>query len=45
MGSHVELVKGGRGGRGVDANHQGQRGERGVFLLELKVIADVGMVG
>lgn len=45
MGANVELVHGGKGGSAATVNHQGQPGERGVFVLELKVIADVGMVG
>jgi len=45
VGANVELVQGGKGGSAATVNHQGQPGERGVFVLELKTIADVGMVG
>lgn len=39
------LVKGGVGGSHLTPNCHGLPGERGVFVLKLKTIADVGMVG
>ncbi len=55
-GERFILVRGGRGGRGntvfATSTHQaprefeeGEEGEEGVFLLELRLIADVGLVG
>ena len=39
------LVKGGEGGSHVTPNCRGLPGNRAVFLLVLKTIADVGLVG
>lgn len=55
-GERFVLVRGGKGGRGnavfATSTHQapreaekGEEGEEGVFLLELRLIADVGLVG
>ncbi len=55
-GKEFLIVKGGRGGRGnssfASATHQapreweqGEAGEYGDFILELKLIADVGLIG
>ena len=45
VGSSYVLVKGGAGGSHLTTNYQGQKGTRGIFTLELKLIAEVGMVG
>lgn len=45
IGSSHVLVKGGAGGSHLTTNYQGQKGTKGVFTLELKLIAEVGMVG
>lgn len=45
IGSSHVLVKGGVGGSHLTTNYQGQKGAKGVFTLELKLIAEVGMVG
>ena len=44
-GSGHILAKGGTGGSHMTTDYQGQKGSRGVFTLQLKLIADVGMVG
>ncbi len=55
-GEHLVLLKGGRGGQGnwhfKTATNQtpryaqpGEDGDEGAFILELKVLADVGLVG
>ena len=38
-------MRGGGGGCYLSDNYQGSKGQRGVFVLELKMIADIGMVG
>lgn len=43
--SYHVLARGGAGGSHMTTNYQGQRGSKGVFTLELKLIADIGMVG
>ena len=45
VGSCHVLVKGGAGGSHVTTNYQGRKGARGVFTFELKLIAEIGMVG
>jgi len=45
-GDHVVIAKGGAGGRGNSKNYEaeyGSPGEEKRILLELKLIADVGM--
>jgi GTPase involved in cell partitioning and DNA repair len=42
--SHV-LARGGTGGSHMTPNWHGRPGQRGVFILKLKSIADVGLVG
>lgn len=44
-GSTRVLARGGAGGSHLTTNYQGRKGGRGVFTLELKLIADIGMVG
>ena len=39
------LTKGGDGGSHMTPNWHGLPGQRGVFVLKLKTIADVGLVG
>ena len=45
VGSSHVLVRGGTGGSHLTTNYQGRKGARGIFTLELKLIAEVGMVG
>ncbi len=45
VGSSHVLVKGGAGGSHITTNYQGCKGAKGVFTFELKLIAEVGMVG
>ena len=45
IGSCHVLARGGTGGSHITTNYQGRKGARGVFTLELKLIAEVGMVG
>ena len=45
VGSNVVLVRGGLGGSYLSHNCEGQKGQRGVFTFELKLIADAGLVG
>lgn len=45
VGSRHVLAKGGVGGSHMTTDYQGQKGSRGVFTLQLKLIADIGMVG
>lgn len=39
------LAKGGEGGAHMTPNWHGRQGQRGVFILKLKTIADIGLVG
>ena len=43
-GCREVLVRGGEGGSAV-TNYNGSRGDKGVFILTLKTIADIGLVG
>jgi len=48
VGDSVIIAKGGQGGRGNSRNHEreyGAPGEEKTVILELKIIADVGIVG
>lgn len=45
VGLKKVLVKGGIGGHHQIPNWHGLPGQRGVFVLKLKSIADVGLVG
>lgn len=45
VGEEYLLARGGMGGRPGTLKYEGQRGQRCVVTLELKLIADVGMVG
>lgn len=44
-GSRKVLVRGGGGGGHMTNNCNGLSGERAVFVLTLKTIADIGLVG
>lgn len=39
------LAKGGAGGCHMTPDWHGRPGQRGVFVLKLKTIADIGLVG
>ena len=45
IGSSYTLVRGGSGGSHMTKSYSGIKGQRGVFILELKLIADIGLVG
>ena len=45
LGARMTLARGGRGGSHHSPSWSGQRGERVVVNLMLKLIADIGMVG
>ena len=44
-GMKTVVARGGRGGNHMTPNWHGLSGQRGVFILKLKSIADVGIVG
>ena len=44
-GASVVLARGGKGGNVASHNYNGRKGQRRVVTLELKLIADVGLVG
>ena len=45
VGDRHVLARGGAGGSHMTTGFQGHTGTRGVFTLQLKLIAEVGMVG
>ena len=45
IGSSHILVRGGSGGSHMTKGYSGIKGQTGVFILELKLIADIGLVG
>ena len=44
-GSNITVAVGGEGGSAITNNHSGVKGDRKIIILELKTIADVGLVG
>ena len=45
VGTRLLVAKGGRGGSPSTEGWNGERGERHMIRLELKLIADVGLIG
>ena len=45
LGSKIVVAKGGRGGSAATVNWCGEKGERGIVRLEMRLHSDVALVG
>jgi GTP-binding protein len=45
VGRQVKMVSGGRGGSSMTSAGGGEKGEKGMIILEYKMYTDVGLVG
>ena len=45
LGAKIVVAKGGRGGSAATVNWCGEKGERGIVRLEMKLHSDVALVG